>query len=259
MDFVLVSDLHMDVHPFDISIFDVPENKERILLNLGDTFTSTPFCTKYIARFMSKISVYFKYVIFCLGNHDFYSQSISDAYIDVKRELQRIGNDNIIFLDGDTIFEVPDTNIVVYGDTVWSWMPKNSKEQNIQDYMSIMSADKKGHLHFKETNEINAKALNKIKNFLKVNQHKNVVIATHFPPKYYDTGYPYTWLSYYFHNDDTTDKWFKEPWMNKVYWIHGHTHCRHDRKYMNTHIISNARGYSLSPKYFPKLITVDDE
>jgi len=258
MDFVLVSDLHIDEHQFDISVFDVPENKERILLNLGDTFTHTPFAAKYIVGFMNKVSPYFKYVIFCLGNHDFYGQSITETYDSIKKELKRLDKPNIIFLDGDTIFEVPNTNIVIYGDTVWSWMPPNAIVKNIEDYMRIRNKDKTNHLNFEETNDINKKSLKKIKTFLKNNKDKQCVVATHFPPKFYDNGYPTSWLTYYFHNDKVTDSWFGQPWMKNVFWLHGHTHCRHDRKYMDTHIISNARGYSLVPKYFPKLITVDD-
>lgn len=257
MDFLLVSDLHIDENNFDIKEFDREENKDRILLNLGDTFTYTPFAAKHIVGMMNKLSHYFKYVVFCLGNHDFYGQTIHKMYEDVYKELKLRDNPKLIFLDGKTIFTVPNANIEIFGDVLWSWMPPQSKEQNIEDYMKILSSIDGGHLKFSETNTINKNSLDSIKNFLQNGNGKTKIVATHFPPKYYDQGFPISWLTYYFHNDNTTDEWFDESWMDNVIWCHGHTHTRYTKKYMNSYIYSNARGYSLKPKYFPMLITID--
>lgn len=259
IDFVLVSDLHIDENQFDISVFNNEYNNTRILLNLGDTFTSTEKCIPSLVSFMNKVSRYFKYSLFCLGNHDFYGMSIDEAYQAVHDELKKYNNPKLIFLDGNTIFHIPDTNISVYGDTLWSYMPPQSKEQNIEDYLKIKSGcSEQPHLKFFETNRINEISLKNIKDFLNNNDGRKKVVATHFPPKYYDQGYPISWLTSYFHNDHETDKWFGEEWMKEVYWLHGHNHNRTINYYMGTTIITNARGYFTKPEYFPILITVDD-
>lgn len=256
LDFILVSDLHIDENQFDISVFNNPDNASRVLLNLGDTFTHTMTPAKHIVGFMCKVAPYFKYAVFCLGNHDYYGRTINDTKEEVKELLEKRNPGNIIFLDGETIFDIPDTNISIYGDTTWTYMPAGI-EQNIEDYMRILGKDG-GYLTFKETNQINERILQKMKNFLSKDDGKVKIAATHFPPIHYDQGFQTTWLTNYFHNQLTVDKWYDQSWMKDVYWFHGHVHARYYRKYMGGYIVCNARGYSTRPEYFPQIITIDE-
>lgn len=257
-DFILVSDLHIDENSFDFDLFKHPDNKDRVLLNLGDTFTHTLLPAKYIVGAMNKASHHFKQVIFVLGNHDYYGATIEETRQEVRDLLKALNNPKIIFLEIDTYpngYNIPGTDIVVYGDTMWSNMPFG-KEENIEDYMKIYSADRTSHLKFTETNKINKIFIDKLKEFLLNDDIKGQkVILTHFPPLYIDQGYPISWLTSYFHNDGLVWRWFGENWMNGICWLHGHTHLRYMLKQNDTYLYSNARGYKISG-FHPALVTI---
>ncbi len=256
MDFILVSDLHIDVNDYDVNVFNVEDNQKRWLLVLGDTFTALPNPARSLIKFLNKCSIYFKGVIFLLGNHDYYGDTIDGTKEKVNAELVKYGRPNIIFLDGNTEFIIPDTNIKVFGDTLWSKMPKESIEKNIEDYMQIRSSIGGTYLTFAETNEINKITLEKINNFLNLDDGCVKFILTHFPPLIYEQGYRTTWLTSYFHNEHIRN-WFDEEYMNGVCWAHGHTHTEYFEKVKNSYIITNARGYSDKKYYIPHLITID--
>lgn len=254
-DFVVVSDLHIDVNRFDVSLFDDEANQKRWLLILGDTFTGILNPAGPLVGFVNKCSVYFKGVIFLLGNHDYYGDTIQGTKDQVKEKLSKYGRPNVVFLDGDTEFRIPDTNIVVFGDTWWSNMPRG-KEQNIEDYMRIKSSLGPGHLTFAETNAINDAMTKKIKDFLSREEDEILykVVLTHFPFFYQNTGYPFSWLTNYFHNEHL-ESWINEDWMKGVSWLHGHDHVQYFTKVKDTYFFSNARGYSVG-HYQPQLYCV---
>lgn len=256
MDFILVSDLHIDVNEYNVEDFNIEENQKRWLLVLGDTFTALHNPAILLVMFMNKCARYFKGVIFLLGNHDYYGNTINGTKNNVNNALAKYGRPNVIFLDGSEPFIIPNTNIKIFGDTLWSCMPPESKEANIEDYMQIHSSIGESHLTFSETNLINKLFLEKIKLFLQSNDGYVKFIATHFPPLMVEQGFRTTWLSSYFHNEHIRH-WFDEDYMNDVCWAHGHTHTEYFEKYKNSYIITNARGYSEHKHYIPHLITVD--
>lgn len=256
MDFVLISDLHVDVNYFDDTILNTPENLNRWLLVAGDTFTNTLTPSGYIVSMMDKMSAYFAGVIFVLGNHDYYGRTIDNTIHHVNEQLKELNNPKLVFMDGKREkFIIPGTNIEFFGGTLWSKMQLNGMEKNIGDYFHIKSKYD-GHLTFAETNIINKKELADIEAFLKDGSGGQKIIFTHFPPLHSPQGYRSSWLDNYFHNNHISD-WFKQPFMKDVYWIHGHSHVSYFDKCYNSYIITNARGYINTEHFSPMLITID--
>ena len=73
------------------------EDLERTMIVAGDMWTQKKFLTRKYNdgdSWMGKLSKQFKYVIFVLGNHDYWGANISDEPLKVKQELasQKLNN-----------------------------------------------------------------------------------------------------------------------------------------------------------------------
>lgn len=267
----LVSDIHLD---FDIDAFNrskfksTPENKatgemgwlwtppamegdlDSTLVIAGDLWYERKFLTRKYKNgtsWMQNMAKQFKYVVFVLGNHDYWKTNLSTEIEGIKKELSAQELTNVFVLENRTL--VLD-NVKFLGGTLWT----DYNEHNIplmmdapnlmNDYKKMRQGLKYGkamptHL-YKIHKETKSYIFN---NAIKDNPEQKLVVVTHMAPseksleqRHIDNALPMNFL--YVSNLE------KEVSSSKIdLWFHGHLHEPVDYLLGTTRVISNPRGY----------------
>ena len=237
LNFVYVSDLHIDNHRFDFNVLMKEEYADSVLLIVGDTFTYTYQSTKHLGHIVEKLSKYFRYILIVLGNHDYWGCTLLEALYGAREAIKDIGNAKV--LSYDEVFVIDD--IAIFGDTLWSDIPPFAETaiQGLNDYQHILS-DVTAKLTVYETNQWNALAKESLCKFLVDYKEYKKLVVTHFPPLFVYTGYEPSVYDSYFGNSGI-EKHFHES--APLYYIFGHTHTKIDIVIGDTHLLTNPRGY----------------
>ena len=113
------SDLHIDPShflPFDPPILE--NDQETTLVLAGDIAE-----WKHVGQFVYDMSLRFKYVVYVMGNHEYYGTSIVRAIPKIKDKLTKLNNNqyptNIHILEDE--FVILD-NVAFIGATLWTSM-----------------------------------------------------------------------------------------------------------------------------------------
>jgi predicted phosphodiesterase len=237
--FQIISDIHIEKmypKPIDISTILKPSSKNLIIA--GDVGRYS-FIKEYYEKFLIDLCLLFEKVYFVPGNHEYYSdkKTINDIKFDFLYLKNNISN---LYILDDTGIDIEDTNIRLYGTTLWSKIPDhyigfrpilyqpykqvNTVWMNLQHYSSLFMLEK----------DIQENVFN-----------KKIVIISHYPP---------------LNNGVLKDVHLKHPQRfyysnNLKYilgkqrihtWISGHTHHNFDFFEKGTRIVSNqykAEGY----------------
>lgn len=203
-----------------------------ILILAGDIGKITD--GKYI-EFLRYCSSNWKYVIYVLGNHEFYcNNSIAMLLIEYKKLFDSFGN---IFLLNDSYIELD--GITFYGFIGWT-KPKFNSE-NVDHYINDYN-----YMKSTTVNDMVIESKEKFNDFMLNTESTNIIVITHFPPISKNTSdpiYSNSGLSWYFCWNNYLDE-NEIPNKDKIkYWISGHTHWSYDFIENDIRYISNQIGY----------------
>jgi Icc-related predicted phosphoesterase len=257
-----VNDLHLD---FDVSkglMPWAPPGKEvdhlTALVIAGDIWHARKFLNYANQSWLAKRAQRYRYVVFVLGNHDYWGGALNNEPDKVRKEIEAQGLKNVIFLERD---EVIVEGVKFVGGTLWT-------DMNKQDPMTrhlgptVMGPDfnkiKKERFYAgadsKATGEY---ARVHADDFLKVHLDtrafifqkakktegiRKLVVVTHMAPCFKS-------IDPYFVDDYIANGYYVTELGNRIaktdidFWFHGHMHFPVDYMIGNTRIINNPRGY----------------
>jgi len=237
MRFQIASDLHLEKYP--LRTFDsLIEPKCDTLALLGDI--GDPRSLEY-RQFLLDAGHAFKTVLIIAGNHEYYNDyghTIFDTNLHLQelcREVSKETRGDIKFLN-DT-FVVID-NVLIYGATLWSWIPFNKREQ-----IQKMNYDFKKIPQY-SVEEYTMRHQQTVRNILNLitKKHKNIVVLSHHTPWIHGTSakrYEGTFTNCCF-STDLSDM-MEAPEL-KV-WCYGHTHFNNTQTVNKTLLTCNQKGH----------------
>lgn len=266
----LVSDLHLD---FDIDLFNMSklsleqkksgdmsflwlppqldEDSDTVLVIAGDIWTSRKFLTRQYRdgqSWLKKVSSQFKYVIFTLGNHDYWGANLSDEPSKIRKELALQNLFNVFLMENDNI--ILDGHKFI-GSTLWTDFNRHdlgllmAAPGLMKDYKKIRfgSAYKKlSPSNLYDIFNISSRFI--FNNASKDHSSQKIIIITHMAPsdkslapRYKNNPRP---INYLYFSD------LEEKIMTSSIdlWLHGHTHDICDYMIGKTRVLANQRGYS---------------
>ena len=247
----LVSDLHLEFN-YDPEVVDsfiprMERDGETTLALLGDIHVG-----REVIPYLDEMSKRFKYVIYILGNHEFYGNNFYGLRNYLLDKTLHIHNLHII--ENETI--VLDGQKFV-GCTLWTDM-EGGREGSIlnvgnglNDYFRIMGTDGR-RLRTRETIEAHEYSIE----YLKKHVDEDTIVLTHHAPiiGLSDPQFKNSHIKGGFESD-LMDLIFE---TRPKYWLYGHTHFNKGESIIeNTILLSNQLGYNdMGEKlnYNPKLI-----
>ena len=235
MKIVALSDLHCE--------FSYPDNiegdKDAVLVLAGDIFVGTKaFREEYIPKWASM----FKYVIYVLGNHEYYRHNIDTLPNKIRNKIKELKLDNVFLLDEDVV-ELDGIQFV--GTTLWTSLNSGNPVAKIvtkfsmNDFNQIRVGAKYRKLDIADWLYMNHSAMLFLES---IDYSKPTVVVTHHSPHKMgvdSTRYKNDDLSHAYYTDLTQFILDKKPLM----WIFGHTHKYVKEIVGDTLLYSNPRGY----------------
>ena len=235
------SDLHLE---FVKGFYNIKPTSE-ILILAGDIGILD--CNNF-EPFLQYISENWKIIIYVLGNHEYYLEwsnysKTKELYKDLFTKYK-----NIYLLDNEILnLTVNDEEYCIVGSTLWSTVNQEYAKylcclKNINYYDS--ERNKVIKLPWYIYNSINQYETDYIKNIIRTNIDKKILVVTHYPTisnkavnTYYKTSEPEMIKLY--NNDIELDR-LKN---NNLVCIAGHTHRSYDFEHNGVRYISNQKGY----------------
>lgn len=229
-----MSDIHLefDRHPDDFlgALHNTGEYEEDILVLAGD------ITYKNRVRWINLIALRFKYVIYILGNHEYYTQNLDNTVAKTREAL----SDNVYLLNNETI-TIEGVNF--HGTTLWTDFDNGNPITYIQARHGLNDFRKIRVNHGLErfTPQKAHTEHNVAKQFLLDNVKEGDIVITHHAPSF-----------------QSCDPKFKQDSLNGAYmsnlddfvlslkpshWIHGHIHHTSDYMIGDTRVLCNPRGY----------------
>jgi predicted phosphohydrolase len=173
MKFQYLSDIHLEKGT-KLSLHDHVSADNLVLSgDIGD-----PFKIQY-EEFINHVSNLYKHIFIISGNHEYYSKEKTMTQTEDKIRFTCQQYPNVHYLQNET-FEIPDSNIIVYGSTLWTDIDHNNSymiQCMISDYRCIpkFTIPTSNYLH-KTAKNILVKALEKY-------QDKEFIVICHHLPK----------------------------------------------------------------------------
>jgi predicted phosphohydrolase len=256
MFFHIISDIHLEYNPDvnslqsfitkfphsikDIKNYNILKNKNKILIIAGDI--GYPTSSNYF-EFLKDCCLYYQYVIFTSGNHEYYHGEYH--LINNIIETESIKVPNLIFLLNKTFIL---DNYKFIGTTLWTKIHPREKlylKGNSNDYNFIKFNEK--YLDIDDTNSLNENQYNFILNELQKpnieKNQKNIVISHHLPSQQLiDEKYlKYGSINKLFYTN--YEELFVKENININAWICGHSHSKSLKTINKTKLILNPFGY----------------
>ncbi len=257
-----ISDIHLD---FDIAKGNFPwtppgltEDHLTALVIAGDIWHSRKYLSYANKSWLADRAERFRYVIFVLGNHDYWGGTYNNEIISVNAIIKQQGLKNVFLLQ-DNIVDLEGIRFI--GGTLWtdfnkqdpltkmSWknimLPDATK---IKKYVNYIDHEGKNVVTYTKLSETDLlESHQKTKKFIFKNSKKNknikkLVVVTHMAPSFLS-------IDEVFKNSFIDNGYFYSELGNEIadseidYWIHGHTHNSKNYLINNTNIINNPRGY----------------
>ena len=226
----ILSDLHLEFEDY------TPERiKAEVVILAGDIHVGSKGIQWAKKHFPNQP------VIYLLGNHEFYGQSIQPLLEECRAET--LGT-NIHLLENDA---VQIGELTFLGCTLWSnfglW-PKPAEamaaaKDFMSDYKLIQTAD--GRLQPNDTLNMHQASLAWLQVQLKKSQPEKTVIVTHHAPS--GESIPPKYAGDILNGAFASDLKAVIKKCQVPLWIHGHTHHCVDYRIGETRIYSNQRGY----------------
>ncbi len=228
----ILSDLHMEIMPYKLQVFDAD-----VIILAGDIAEGT----NGIAWAASLLEATTANIIYIAGNHEFYHRELNEIRTQMLTLAQQ--HSRLHYLENDTVII---NSVRFIGATIWTdfnlTRPEDQEttlrmsELSLTDFRLIQY--KQSRFTVKDAIKLHLDSIKFIDTTLSEDfAGKTVVITHHAPslksvaPKYKDS-----FLKTYFASDlnhllDRSDLW-----------VHGHTHVKSDYQIGNTRVICNPRG-----------------
>lgn len=239
-----VSDLHNE---FDI--FHIPElltDSETVLLLPGDIHVGDRTLQN---DWLINLSKRFAYVLYVLGNHEHYKESIDKTAIKIRDGLDKQYIQNVFVLDNE-MFVIPGTNYKVFGGTAWTDFNKGHPvtmymaEQTMNDYKKIRTQQHLRRFTAAYALGEHRKFTQALRDAMVTEDGYDVIIMSHHAPHSLSSHPMYA--NDYHGNacycSDLSDLILDNPKIKL--WFHGHMH--NSSNYFigdNCNVICNPRGY----------------
>lgn len=231
---------------------------DTCLVLAGDIWEDRKFLTrKYIPEpgmvtgkcWMEYLSEKFKYIVFLLGNHDYWGTNISYEDDEIRQAIITLGLKNVFFLERSLIVldqvkfvggilwtDYNNHHPMVLGDAKYTMAHDHRLIRFGNNYQSVKST------HLYEIHEKTKKFI--FENVEKDNDDQKVVVVTHMAPSFKSIApmYQADGASNYYYASNMDERILNEG-SNITYWMHGHTHFHSDYMIGNVRVLSNARGY----------------
>lgn len=242
---ILWSDLHLECGKFKVP--KRPEDAETILILNGDIGErGKP------REFVERCAKQFKFVLYILGNHEFYG----GEYNAVKKywKDREAEHDNLFVLDNEVFIH---DDIRILGATMWTdlnngdFMAMEYAKRNMNDYhvIELYTPNEVGpyihqntrRLQPSDTIKYHAATISFFEEELSKEWDGTTIVCTHFSPSPSlaageFANHP---LNPAFHAN--CDRLFNQYKID--YWLFGHTHTAINVKLGDTYVMSNPRGY----------------
>jgi len=261
MKFKLISDVHLEFGNFTIQndgadvlviagdLLIVEDLYDISREDMGNRFTQQIMSTRLLKvqdfrNFLDHVSKEFKYVVYVMGNHEFYQGRFFGSILHLEEELLEYPN---IFLLESGYKDIEGVRFI--GGTMWSSFRNkdaivmNDAQQLMNDYKAIRF-DKNGYRKLRAMDSLNRhiQTVYYFRNTL-LDTTQPVVMVTHHAPSFASVPYCYahdTLNGAY--ATDLQELIFEFP--NIRYWCHGHIHHSSDYMIGDTRVLCNPRGYS---------------
>jgi predicted phosphodiesterase len=243
----ILSDLHVEFEPFN-----PPKTEADVVILAGDIHVGKKGIDWVKESFPDK------YVIYVLGNHEYYGRAFPKHVSDLK-ELVKGSNIHILENNHLVINEFTFLGCTLWTDFKLFGDPKIAGYQATQtmtDYRRIRISPQYRKLRSIDTAVIHAKSLRWLEEKVKElkNVENNIVIITHHAPS--NRSLPEV------HKDDALSAAYASHLDHFVQeshaklWIHGHVHTERDYVIGNTRIICNPKGYpdEKNKNFIPDLV-----
>ncbi|KAF2459308.1 Metallo-dependent phosphatase-like protein [Lineolata rhizophorae] len=246
----ILSDLHLEA-PKAYDIFEIVPKAPYLAL-LGDIGNIAPHKNDCIA-FLTRQLKQFRAVLFILGNHEAYHSMWSET-LDILHAFEQDVRNNaslgeFVLLDR-AIFELPGTNVIILGCSLFSFIPPESEMAvsfGLNDFFQINDWDVEAHneAHRQDVAWLNAQVAEL--------QQRNVkiMILSHWSPSKHarsiDPKHAASPITSAFSTDLSDQVCFKNDKV-KV-WAFGHTHYNCDFMVKREgdagplRLLANQRGY----------------
>lgn len=257
MKFILVSDVHNEFEELHLEA-----NPDLGLVIAGD-FHVPHGQSHYSIPMLETLSLKFKWIVYVLGNHEFYGGRWDKVLKTIKNGV--VGLSNVHVLENESV--VLD-GVKFIGSTMWTDFNKGDPftmfcaRQQISDFHKItfgradgifqkLSPDIVKGLHHRATDYI----FDEIKKTRAEEPERKIVVVTHHAPCLMSVHPAYA-------GDPTNGAYASDLGDDLLdhgpdLWVHGHMHHTNDYTVGNTRVRTNPRGYvgySVNPEFDPKLI-----
>ena len=254
----VVSDLHLNwIWSGNIDITDDQQWEDKmffmlpdadILVIAGDLCDDASKALSYCKRsWMKSVSTRYKYIFFVLGYHDYYGTSLISLEQKIEKHILEQKLSNVFLLQNDC-FEIPNTNTMIVGSTLWtdysnrdplvmmnaSFSMNDYKQIHDQNYRKV-SPERLLQEHYKAKQYIDIVA--------QENRDKELIVVTHHLPSFAlcDSYYDNQNTNAYY-GSDLTDLILDNE--NIKYGICGHSHQRKQLQIGECLCMMNAFGYA---------------
>jgi hypothetical protein len=244
-----MSDLHGEFYGKKETVFlppELPTDSETVLLLSGDVHVGARAIK---SGWMKILSERFAYVMYVLGNHEHYTESVDRTADKIRAALVVANITNVVVMD-NKVFEIPGANVKVIGGTMWTDFNKGhpvsmwEASRNMKDYKKI-----RNHLGSHPFNTQTAARLHsEFKSFLIDELAKPfdgyVIVMTHHAPHQLSIHpmYANDYHSNGAYASDLSDIILDHSQIK--YWFHGHMH---NNSYYNIGddclVVCNPFGY----------------
>lgn len=244
------SDIHNE---FDIWK-PINPDKADVLILAGDITLVSLLEHKEHIKFFERCARKFPYVIYVLGNHEYYTGDFLTTLNVIRDKLSHINN---LYILNDQYTKIND--IVFFGSTLWTDCYKENPLYMLEISRVMNDYNQIKNFTVEDSIQEHKRSFNFLRNNLWKFKSDNVVVITHHSPTYRSIPekyeYDYELNSAYSSN---LDQFILDRPQIK-YWIFGHTHTPQEFFIGNTKLLNNSRGYvghermnnTLQP-YFPK-------
>lgn len=228
----ILSDLHMEITPFDIQVLDAD-----VIVLAGDIAEGTNG-VEWAAKILDSTEAH---IIYIAGNHEFYHLELNDTRQKLHEFCQQ--HSRLHYLENDEII-IDDVRFLAA--TLWtnyhSIAPEDRRtnlrlsELSLTDFRLIQFNN--ARLTIKDTINFHNESVSFLDAKLQQTFSGKTVVITHHAPAFKSVApkYQESFLNDYFASQ------LDSLLGRSTLWIHGHTHVSNDYKVGKTRVISNPRG-----------------
>lgn len=226
--FQYFSDVHTEMYksnPLKIKKFEITPIAPYLIL-AGDI--GHPFSQIY-HDFLAMLSPLFKHIFIVSGNHEYYQtpsakkMHIPDEFwmdvVDMKIQEICESFDNITYLN-NSIYDIPDTNITIFGGTFWTNVKDEEKyyvRQYLVDYREIPNFNLDTGIQKHIT------SCNVLEQYINSKSNANFIVVSHHLPSYSLINEKYLNIKPPLNSAYATDIPIANHPRIKA-WVAGHTH-----------------------------------